>query len=159
MKKTSQIKIQEIKKAVRDFRSNRNKELNAFIDKNVFWIIAFCDSEWNKKFHEHAGADANIDDYQAFDSMGGVIKTDKVDEYNAIAERYKNANRMFMKDKDNAFKMFFYEMNNHEYIYDADDETVLKACGIDEQFLDDNDLRQTYTKARKYYWNIAKCYA
>ena len=159
MKRTSEIKVQEIKKAVREFRSNRSKELDAFIDKNVFWIIAFCDREWNKKFYEKAGADANIDDYQAFDSMGGVIRIDKVDEYNAIADKYKNANRMFMKDKDNAFKMFFYEMNNHEYIYDADDETVLHACGIDEQFIKDNDLQETYNKARRYYWNLARQYA
>jgi len=50
-------------------------------------------------------------------------------------------------------------MNNHEYIYSGNDETVLHACGIDEQFIKDYDLQETYNKARRYYWNLARQYA
>ena len=158
MKRTSQIKIKEIRKQVQDFREKSKQPLNDFIKENIHYIIKFSSKEWEEEFKRIYGQDANKNDFISL-GMGGIIRKDKLQEYKQVLKADDLATRTWLlADKKNAFNMFFYEMNNHEYIYDNDDEAVLNACDIDQEFLKENDLQDTYNKARKYYWNIAVSY-
>ncbi|NCC55875.1 MAG: hypothetical protein EOM11_10440, partial [Erysipelotrichia bacterium] len=60
-------------------KENQNK-FNEFAKNNIYWIFAFCDSEFNKKLSENG---LKIDDIVSI-GAGGFIKKENIKAYNDL---------------------------------------------------------------------------
>ena len=102
MKRTSQIKIKEIRKQVQDFREKSKQPLNDFIKENIHYIIKFSSKEWEEEFKRIYGQDANKNDFISL-GMGGIIRKDKLQEYKQVLKADDLATRTWLlADKKNA---------------------------------------------------------
>ena len=63
----------------------------------------------------------------------------------------ENVKKLFKENKNEFKEAVEYMLNNYEYFYSENDEQILEALTIDEQFLRENKLEQTYQEAVNEY--------
>lgn len=84
---------------------------------------------------------------------GDILKRENVPSFEAMLMHHDREMKESMKDEEFAVAAFVHEMYNHEYAINYDgDADVLAAFAMDENDLDELDLRNAYKRARRQYF-------
>lgn len=155
MKTATTTAITESYKAMDDRHQTEYHAL--FTDLRPLVFYAFGDKQFNEALDEYlkAGGDRS----QLVAAFGGLYgQEDKVDELFALMKRQgAERSNALRSNKTYAVGAFRYEMDNHEYGWSEDDETVLESLGLTTDDLT-GDLADWYEEARTNYLDAVKDY-
>lgn len=82
---------------------------------------------------------------------GGFLLASKVDEFKALVKECDDIQKQYNKDKKQLKKAIMYELANHEYHIREDLEDTLNALGIDEEDLNNQELKKLIKSCIKEY--------
>ena len=84
---------------------------------------------------------------------GGFLLASKVDEFKALVKECDDIQKQYNKDKKQLKQAIMYELANHEYHIREDLEDTLNALGIDEEDLNNPELKKLIKSCVKEYMN------
>ena len=87
---------------------------------------------------------------------GGLISKKDKDAFIALNKKLKIEKENFLADEKNLKDAIIYEMGDHEYCFDENDDAILGALGISEKRANDKDFQTIYEKAKKAYFKKAE---
>ncbi len=140
------------------FKEKNKKEMNQFINKNVFF--AFSNEQFEKglqKLNEkHSELNLSMENYQdhLYSWVGGgfVLKSAQKEEEQMWKRMHKHE-RKYLSNFKNLVNALEYEMSNHECGYTCRYSDGLKALGYSLKDLEKNKkLCKAYTIARHKCW-------
>lgn len=126
-----------------EFKEKREKRVNDFPMR-----FAFSNEQLEKALEELG---ATVSEVVSI-GQGGIIKKTDIEAFNQMWADFAAERAELMKDKDFIYKMFAYEMRNHEYSYNRDPEDTLAACGLTAQEVEEN-YKEQWEKAEKEYFD------
>lgn len=135
----------------RTFKDNQEKLFNDFSKENLFF--AFSDSqfkEWLIKLNAKEEEIGSI-------GSGGFIKKENASKYIEILKSMDYETIEFLKDENNLFSAFVYELANHEYCITYDHESTLDALWLHFETMTDIQ-KEILKKAKKDYLSHNKEY-
>ena len=114
-------------------KDRQQKEVDAYLKDTAFFAFD------NKRFTEGL-AKLGITEADApkklsrLGNTGGYMLKEKVKDFKQMLDNFDQEQRNAWQDPDTgrrfAYDMFFYELNNHEYIITLDEGETLEALGI-----------------------------
>lgn len=115
----------------RAMRGRHQKEYDSlFSELKPLVFYAFGNKQFDEALDKYLKAGG--DQSQLVAALGGLYgQEDKIDELFALSERHGRELRDALKgDKAFAIEAIEYEMDNHEYGWSQEDETVLESLGL-----------------------------
>lgn len=82
---------------------------------------------------------------------GGFLSASKVDEFKALVKECDDIQKQYNKDKKQLKQAIMYELANHEYHIRENLEDTLNALGIDEEDLNNPELKKLIKSCTKEY--------
>lgn len=142
------------------FKEKNKKEMNQFIDKNVFF--AFSNEQFEKGLQKlskkHPKLNLSMENYQdhLYSWVGGgfVLKSAQKEE-KQMWKRMRKHERKYLSNFKNIVDALEYEMGNHECNYTGRYTDALKPLGFSRKDLEKNKrLRKAFCIAKKtqYKW-------
>lgn len=117
---------------------------------NFPFFFAFSNKQFEEGMRKFGLDPTDTDKIYKLGNTGGFyLKTDSArlkEMFNRHDQEMKDA----MKDDDFVVSMFVYEMGNHEYCINEDDEEILEACGLSAKDMN-NRLCKLFLKAKTQY--------
>lgn len=134
-----------------ELKNKHEKEVNEYLKDTAFFAFS------NEQLKEGM-AKLNVSpENKIFElGAGGYMLSSARDGWHDLLRRQKQELKDFRQSRKNLAQLIRTEMNNHEYIYNPDDDLILDVCGISkEEFSKDKNLQKIYKKVRSEYWQEA----
>lgn len=134
-----------------ELKNKQQKELNEF--EGLFY--AFSKRQLLEGLKKLGLTEEDKDQIVSI-GCGGFILKDRVEDFKAMLERFKEEREQARKSDQYLYEMFLYELANHEFCITYDYEDALEALGLTyEEVQKDKRLCNALMKAKKDY--LAKC--
>lgn len=138
-----------------DYKKRREREVNDFTHENCHWVFG------NKQYEELLQK-LNLTEQQLKEQYcnfyaGGIIKRDKLKEYEEMSTKHYNELKELMKDYDFAKSAFSYQLGNYEcYISYRFDEVFGSLSLTESEVMENDTLRTAFKDAKHEYWEWCK---
>ena len=121
------------------YKNDKEKPVNDFIDKYIFFIFASDEQDFNRQLQEKGLTADEVINYS-----GGYCKKKDKSIIDAFFDELENDKAMYLADADNFYGALYYELWNYEYYYNADNDAIAGALGLDA-----SDVLSKYPKANE----------
>lgn len=143
-------KLEEKSGEYKKFIENQEKKSNNFINEHIFYIFSSDEESFND---ELASKNLTIDDI--IDAgAGAYYKKDDKESIDKFFDELYDTKKNYLNDKDNFYGALYYELWNHEYYFNADNDAIGVALCIDPKdimtkYPDANDVVDIYLREFK----------
>lgn len=120
--------LQRKSKDYREYKANQEKPTNDIIKQYIFFIFANNEQEFNQQLQEKG---LTKDEITSYGAGGGYCKKKDKPVLDAYFEKLEQDKQQYLMDQDNFYGALYYELWNYEYYYNADNDAVAGALGID----------------------------
>lgn len=140
------------KETYTQYNTRREKEVNEFTSK--YCHFAFGKEQWNELLKKLGLTEKQLKEQYASFGYGGIIRKDKIKDFEDMSERHYNELQKLMEDYKFAKTAFKYQLGNYEcYISYRLDEALLALGLTEEEVLQNETLKRAFLDARKEYWD------
>lgn len=125
-----------------EFKKKQENLINNF--EGLFW--AFSEEQFKNGVKK---VNATPENKIVSIGAGGYILKNKLKEFKDLNENNSKELKEKLKDKDFFYDAVLYELDNHEYCITGDESDALGTLGINENFINENNLLSEYKKAKR----------